>query len=123
MRPAIQDVIFLQIKYVLLRSSGKLATDNLSFARGLAWSHITDDCNGTYLPIFLEQKVEFMKQQNKDTKKDAGIFDCIKRIYKVGGYANLWKGIYGELLRGVLFNAIMMATKNPLRHFKKVAIW
>lgn len=114
LRPAIQDVIFLQIKYALLRTSGKLATDNLTFARGF-WLGAISRMIATILTYpYFRAKIEFMKQQNKDRKKDPGIFDSIKRIYKEGGYANLWKGIYGELLRGVLFNAIMMATKESI---------
>ena len=114
LRPAIQDVIFLQIKYALLRTSGKLVTDNLTFVRGF-WLGALSRMIATIITYpYFRAKVEFMNQKSREEQKDAGIFDCIRRIYKLGGFVSLWKGVYGELLRGVLFNAIMMATKESI---------
>eukprot|EP00943_MAST-04B_sp_MAST-4B-sp1_P000981 g981.t1 len=114
LRPAIQDVMFVQIKYGLLTTSGKMATGALTFFEGF-WLGAISRMIATALTYpFFRAKVEFMKKKKKE--KDKSIIDCIKRIYAAGGIESLWRGIYGELCRGVLFNAIMMATKESIEN-------
>ena len=116
LRPAIQDVIFVQIKYLLLTASGKLTNDALTLFQGF-WLGAISRMIATIITYpYFRAKVEFMTKKKKDEDKDASILDCIKRIYKTGGIGSLWRGIYGELVRGVLFNAIMMAVKEGIEN-------
>ena len=68
--------------------------------------------------VTISRPAPFVEDIGKDLAKQAVALTGVPVV--TGGIGSLWRGIYGELVRGVLFNAIMMAVKEGIEN---VALW
>lgn len=110
-KPAIQILIFEQVKRRLNRGYNKALSASLSF-RDAFWLGALARLIATLIcyPFFFARI-------SAQSGVQGGVLAVLGRIYKAKGLAGVYSGLAPELMRGILFHAVNMATMEQLRAF------
>ena len=106
-----QQAIFDQVKIRWLASSGRPVTSTLSFVEAFLLG-----CVGRFFATLLVFPFQRAKQLNQGGKKmKGGFLQQIAQMHREGGLALMYQGCSSELIRGILFQAILMGCKESLQ--------
>lgn len=121
LRPAVQDAIFIRLKQWWLRRLGlDPATSALSFRQGFVLGAITRMIATMVTYPFLRAKLAAVAAKRGTDGGGGGggggrgTMATLLAIVKAEGVLSLYRGLSAELIRGVLFNATLMAVKESV---------
>lgn len=110
-KPAVQQAIFDQVKIRWLASSGRPMNSTLSFVEAFLLG-----CVGRFFATLLVFPFQRAKQLNQGGKKmKGGFLQQIAQMHREGGLDLMYQGCSSELVRGILFQAILMGCKETLQ--------
>jgi len=103
--PSLTNTIFTQVKNLLLKARKK----PLDAALGAGESFLIGAIARAFATIlifpFIRAKIVMQAE------KTMGVQECLSKVYKEGGFWNLYRGLNAELVRGVFSSAVTLMLK------------
>merc|ERR1712233_91029 len=105
-----------QVKNLLLQARKKSLDASLGAGESFLIGAIARAIATVLIFPFIRAKIVMQAE------KTMGVKECLSKIYKEGGFKNLYRGLNAELVRGVFSSAVTLMIKEKMIKSNRAAI-